>query len=92
MLHIKNKTAIAKKVVRIIVQFGAGTVVHAIISNNVDTTDASVAHKVSVPVASYALGGMVANAAGDYTDKLIDEMVALLKDEDGDVNVVTSII
>jgi hypothetical protein len=64
--------AIAKKAVQFAVQVGVSKIVHDIIANNVEME--KVHHKVAVPVASFAIGGAVADAASNYTDMFIDEI------------------
>ena len=68
-----NIPAIAKKVVYVAIQIGVGKIVHDIIEKNVEAEKPH--HKVAVPVAAYAIGGVVAEASSDYTDRMIDELV-----------------
>jgi hypothetical protein len=68
-----NKTEIAKKIVRLATQYGTGMIVNSIISNNVHTE--RIDQKVGVAVASVAIGGVVGEAAGDHTDRMIDELI-----------------
>jgi hypothetical protein len=69
------KIEIAKKLVSTVVSYGSGIIVYSIIRNNLP--DDLPPHKqAAVAVASFAVGGMVADAASTYTDKLIDETVA----------------
>lgn len=64
--------AIAKKTVSFAVTVGVSKIVHDIIANNVEME--KIHHKVAVPVASFAIGGAVADAASNYTDMFIDEI------------------
>jgi hypothetical protein len=68
--------AIAKKTVSFVVAVGVSKIVHDVIENNVEPENT--AHKVAVPVASFAIGGAVAGAASTYTDGFIDEIVELV--------------
>lgn len=65
--------AIAKKTVSFVVAVGVSKIVHDVIEKNVEPTNT--AQKVAVPVASFAIGGAVADAASTYTDGFIDEIV-----------------
>lgn len=67
-----NFIDITKKAVSLTVMAGVSKIVHDIIANNVDMEKSH--HKVTVPVASFALGGMAADAASEYTDNFIDEI------------------
>lgn len=71
-----NIVAIAKKTVYVAIQIGVGKIVHDLIENNVETE--KIHHKVAVPVAAYAIGGVVAEASSDYTDRMIDELVNVI--------------
>lgn len=68
-----NKIDITKKVVRYAVQYGTGFIVNSIIANQVHPE--RIDHKVGVVVASVAIGGAVADAAGNHSDRMIDELV-----------------
>lgn len=57
----------------VVIGAGTTTIVHQIISSNVEKD--SVKEQVTVPVASLAIGGMVAEATQRYTDAKIDEIV-----------------
>jgi len=70
-----SKLAIFKKAVSIAVGFGASTIVNQIIANNVAIEKPH--QKVTVPLASIAIGGVVADASSDWTDALIDEAAEL---------------
>jgi hypothetical protein len=67
-----KKIDIIKKSVQFIVHAGVTKIVHDIIANNVDVEKTR--HKVVVPVASFAIGGAVADAASAHTDALIDQL------------------
>jgi hypothetical protein len=70
-----SKLAIFKKAVSIAVGIGASTIVNQIIANNVVIEKPH--QKVTVPLASIAIGGVVADASSDWTDATIDEAAAL---------------
>lgn len=70
-----KKIAVAKKIITTIVSFGTGKIIKGIIESNVSietTTD-----KVTVTMASAAIGGAVGELTANYTDAKIDEMVEL---------------
>lgn len=66
-----------KKVATTVVGFSVGAVVKRIIQNN--ATPESTLQSAELFVASYALGGMVAKAAREYTDQKVDEYADKLK-------------
>lgn len=70
-----SKLAIFKKAVSIAVGIGASTIVSQIIANNVVMEKPH--QKVTVPLASIAIGGVVADASSEWTDSIIDEAAAL---------------
>ena len=67
-----QRIQITKKIVRTVVSISVGRVISSIIVNN--ATISSTTDKVAAVTSSYVLGSMVADAAGDYTDKTIDEI------------------
>lgn len=67
--------AIAKKIVTTIVGFGTAKIIKDMIENNVDTD--TVYQKVTVGSASVAIGYAVSETTSEYTDRKIDEAVAL---------------
>lgn len=67
--------AVAKKAVTFAVTVGVSKIVSDVISSNVEMEKPH--HRVTVPIASFAIGGAVADAASDYTDKFIDEIADL---------------
>ena len=67
--------AIAKKIVTTIVGIGTTKIIHDMIENNVDTD--TVYQKVTVRSASVAIGYAVSETTSSYTDRKIDEAVAL---------------
>lgn len=71
-----NFIDITKKAVTFAVTVGVSKIVHDIIASNVEMEKTH--HKVAVPIASFALGGMAADAASDYTDQFIDEIADLV--------------
>lgn len=70
-----TKLDLFKKAVSVAVGFGASAIAHQIIANNVVIEKPH--QKVTIPLASAAIGGVVADAAQDYTDNFIDEAAAL---------------
>lgn len=73
-----NAIAITKKAVSLLIAAGVSKIVNDVIANNVAIEKTH--QKVTVPLASIAIGGVVADAASDYTDNLIDETVDLCKE------------
>lgn len=67
--------AIAKKIVTTIVGIGTTKIIKDMIENNVDTD--TVYQKVTVGSASVAIGYAVSETTSKYTDRKIDEAVAL---------------
>lgn len=70
-----TKLDLFKKAVSIAVGFGVSTIVNQIIANNVVIEKPH--QKVTIPLASLAIGGVVADASSDWTDATIDEAAAL---------------
>lgn len=70
-----KKIEILKKTVSVVIGFGVSKIVHDIIANNVEIEKAH--QKVTVPLASAAIGGVVAEASSKYTDSLIDDCAAV---------------
>lgn len=75
-----TRTEIAKRATRMTTQFAVTRCVVSIIGTNVPITRPS--DKVAVWVGAFVLSSMAADAAGDYTDKMIDELVAAFQKED----------
>lgn len=70
-----TKIKAAKDIATSIVGLSTARVVHQIIRNNVDDIETPADH-VAVLAASFAIGGMVSDAAREYTDATIDKTVA----------------
>jgi hypothetical protein len=70
-----KSVAIAKKIVSTIVGIGTAKIVKDIIENNVETDKTY--EKVTVGTASVAIGYAVSETTSNYTDRKIDEAVAL---------------
>ena len=70
-----KSVAIAKKIVTTIVGIGTTKIIKDIIESNVDTD--TVYQKVTVGSASVAIGYAVSETTSQYTDRKIDEAVAL---------------
>jgi hypothetical protein len=68
-----NKIAALKKTVTVVIGIGVSKIVNDIIANNVEIDKPH--QQVTVPVASFAIGGAVAEASSKYTDSLIDDAV-----------------
>lgn len=66
-----NKIAVTKNVLNIMTSLGTGAIVHQTIRNNVDPTN--LIQKITIPVASYVLAGLVANASSSHMDAMVDE-------------------
>jgi hypothetical protein len=71
-----TKREVTKVVASAIAQYGTGVIVYAIIRNNVAPT--RIDHKVGVAVASLALGGVVAEAAGKHIGKIVDDVFDMI--------------
>ena len=69
---MSKTAAYAKFVTRIAVQIGTGTIVRNVVTKNVEPKNK--AEEAGVFVASYAIGGVVAEQAGQFTDQQIDEI------------------
>lgn len=69
-----TKLALAKNAASLVVGLSTTRVVGQIIRNNVDDPE-SITDQVAIASASFAIGGVVADAAREYTDKTIDQVV-----------------
>lgn len=69
---MKINRDLIKAIIGAVVQYGSGTIVYGIIEKHVEPE--RVDKKVAVAAASMALGGVVGNAAADYTNRLIDDV------------------
>ncbi len=70
---MSNKIQITKAIVGAIVRFGTGSIVYAIVRNN--TTPESAFEKISIPAGSFVLGGIASDAARQYSERMIDDLV-----------------
>lgn len=68
-----TKIDIAKKVLSITAALGSGAITNQIIQNNVRPN--SPLQQVTVPVASFVLGGLVARTAREESGKIVDDLV-----------------
>jgi uncharacterized membrane protein len=68
-----EKIKILKRAIRIAVSAGTSVIVRQLIENNVEAE--RTIDKMTVPIASVAIGGAVGNYAGNYTDAFVDEIV-----------------
>lgn len=67
-----DKRKATKNILRLVTEYGTGIIVTAFIKNNV--APSRIDKKISVAVAGFALGGLVANKAGKYMDAFVDEL------------------
>lgn len=74
MFNALSAVKITKFVVSGVVGIGAGKIAKSIIANNVSAE--TLLDKVTTVAGAWAIGGMVASAAKDYTDKSIDDAYA----------------
>lgn len=72
-----NKTELAKRAVSAVVGFGVTRIVYGIVYNN--TAPSKVTDRVAIATGSAVLGGMVSDAASEYTDAKIDELVEMVQ-------------
>lgn len=73
-----QKKAIAKKIARLATGYAIGTAAYNIIRSHTPQSENPVINftiAASVYVAAYGVTGVVADAAADYTDQQIDEIV-----------------
>lgn len=68
-----NKTEIAKRVVTFVIGACVSTTVKQVIESN--THPENLPEKAAVLTGSVVIGSMAADAAKDYTDRKIDELV-----------------
>jgi hypothetical protein len=73
-----EKIKILKRAIRLVVTAGSSVIIRQLIENNVEAE--RTIDKVTVPLASVAIGGAVGNYAGNYTDAFIDEAVKTFND------------
>jgi len=71
---------ITKTVVRSIVGISASYVVASALNANINPT--KTLHKVEAKIGGMVIGGMVADRAGEWSDKMIDELFDLFTPED----------
>lgn len=67
-----TKREMTKKIVGSVVGYGSGVIVYAIIRNNVPA-DIRIDRKISAAAASFVLGGLVAERAERYSNRIIDD-------------------
>lgn len=72
-----NKIAVLKKAVTFVIGAGVTKIVNDIVANNVEIDKPY--QNVTVPLASFAVGGVVADATSDYTDSMIDQAAAFVQ-------------
>lgn len=72
----KKRLYKTKAVARTIVGLGTGRIAYAVIRNNLkeDAANDKKIDQITVPAATFVVGGMAATAAEQYTDKMIDEI------------------
>lgn len=71
-----TKREIIKKIAGIVTQIGTGAIVNGIVKSNVPMSRLDV--KIAVGVASFAIGGIVANSAVNYMDTTVDEIFDII--------------
>ena len=64
---------IAKKIVRTAITMSVGHVAGSLITNNLSPRNTF--ERAEVMLGSYVVGAMVADAAGDWTDRKMEELV-----------------
>lgn len=79
-----NKLAAAKTALHVAASVGAGTIVYTLVRNNV--VPANMIQKITVPVATFALGGAVAKVASTHMDEAFDEIVKAVNDTIAEIN------
>ena len=72
-----NKIVVAKTVLHFTAQMGAGTIVYTLVRANV--APANMIQKITVPVAMFAMGGLVSEKTSFYMDQIVDEIVTTTK-------------
>lgn len=66
-----------KTATRVVVSLGSGAIVGTIVKNNLP--DPTTINKITVPVSTFALGGVVGSKAGQYTDAFIDDIALVVE-------------
>lgn len=69
-----TKIDIAKRVAKAIVMFSSASAVKQVINTSV--APSSIPEKVAAMIAAHVIGAIVADAAGDWSDQKIDDLVA----------------
>lgn len=69
-----NRIELAKTAANLAVTFGASKIIKTIIHNNVQPE--TLIDQITVTAGSIAIGGLVAEASANYTDRRIDQAVA----------------
>jgi hypothetical protein len=74
-----DKIQIAKTVLSTAAGIGAAKVVAQVIANN--TNPENVKDKIQIVVGAAVIGGIVRDAAKEYTDRTVDEVVTLYNEQ-----------
>jgi len=72
------KITTVKQAVRILVGLGATSITSQIIKNNV--VPGSMFQKITITAATIALGGLLGEQLGEYSDEKIDSVVEFVED------------
>lgn len=72
------KITTVKQAVRILVGLGATSITSQIIKNNV--VPGSMFQKITITAATIALGGLLGEQLGEYSDEKIDSIVEFVED------------
>lgn len=70
----KLTRAMTKKIIGYVVGYGSGVITYGIIRNNVSPD--RIDRQIAAQVAAFALGGLVCEAAVNYSDRIIDDFFA----------------
>ena len=72
------KITTVKQTARILIGFGATSITSQIIKNNV--VPGSMFQKITITAATIALGGLLGESLGEYSDEKIDTVVELVEE------------
>lgn len=74
-----DKIKIVKTSLNIAASIGAGGIVYGIVRSNV--APANIIGRICLPVGTFAVGGVVARAASDEMDRIVDDVVKAFSDK-----------
>lgn len=69
----------AKTVLAVVTQMGTGAITSAIITNNVPVHNRNLITKITVPVAGFMIGGLAAKSTSEYSNRVVDDVVASIR-------------